>query len=92
MEIQLTWKRTFERWPQDLPRRGVVTTTLDEQIPFKGFMLSGDMVLLERTNPDPLGTRFIILPYANVAAMKFVDVIKEKIFSAMGFEGHLSGK
>ena len=92
MEITETWKRLFQRWPQDLPQRGVVTTTLNEQLPFKGFMLAGETVLLERTNPDPLGTRFIFLPYANVAAVKIVDVIKEKIFAAMGYEGKLSGK
>ena len=55
-------------------------------------MLAGENVLLERTNPDPLGTRFMILPYRNMAAVKFVDVIKEKVFTSMGFEGHLSGK
>jgi hypothetical protein len=92
MEISQIWKSLFERWPQDLPRRGVVTTTLDEQIPFKGFMLTRETVLLERTNPDPLGTRFIVLPYPNMAAVKLVDVIKEKIFTSMGFEGKLSGK
>jgi hypothetical protein len=92
MEIRQIWKKTFERWPQDLPQRGIVTTTLEEQIPFKGYMLSGEAVLLERANPDPLGTRFIILPYDNMAAIKLVDVIKEKTFSAMGFEGKLSAK
>jgi hypothetical protein len=92
MEISQTWKSLFESWPRDLPHRGVVTTSLDEQIPFKGFMLKGETILLERTNPDPLGVRFIILPYTSVVKVKLVDVIKESTFCSMGFEGKLSGK
>jgi hypothetical protein len=92
MDVNQTWKSLFERWPEDLPHRGIVTSSLDEQIPFKGFMQKGDTLLLERTNPDPLGTRFIILPFANIAKVKLVDVIKDKTFTSMGFEGKLSGK
>jgi hypothetical protein len=92
MELNKLWRPMFERWPQDLPRRGVVTTTLEEQYPFKGYMVSGDLVLLERTNPDPLGTRFMFLPYAQIAAVKIVDVVQEKTFASMGYEGKLSGK
>lgn len=92
MEINQTWKSLFQDWPTELPRRGVVTTSLDEQIPFKGFMLKGERLLLERTNPDPMGTRFIFLPYTNIAAVKLVDVVKETVFCSMGFEGKLSGK
>lgn len=92
MDTNQSWKSIFERWPKDLPRRGIVTTTLDEQYPFKGYMIAGDMVLLERTNVDPLGTRFMFLPYANIAAVKIVDVVKEQTFSSMGYEGKLSGK
>lgn len=92
MEPSQIWKTLFEQWSPDMPRRGVVTTSLDEQFPFKAFMLTGETVLLERTNPDPLGTRFMILPYSNIVAVKVVDVVKQKTFSSMGFEGKLSGK
>ena len=92
MDTNHNWKSIFERWPNDLPRRGLVTTTLDEQFPFKGYMMAGDMILLERTNVDPLGTRYMFVPYANIAAVKIVDVIQEKIFASMGYEGKLSGK
>jgi hypothetical protein len=42
---------------------------------------------LERQTPDSLGARTIILEYAQISAMKIVDVVKSKSFQSIGFEG-----
>ena len=80
------WRQTFLRWPEGLPRRGVLVTRFDEQIPFSNFWASAELLLLERTNPDSLGSRKILLSFAEVAAVKFTDVLKPKAFVPLGFE------
>lgn len=64
---------------------------LDEAMPFKGFMVRGDTVLLERTNPDTLGARFLLVPFSEIAVVKFVDPLKQAVFESAGFKGVLVG-
>jgi hypothetical protein len=85
-----TWQEFFCNWPASLPRRGVVLSTLNEPTPFKGFLTRESLVLLERTNPDPMGTRFVLLPYNEIHTVKFVDPLKESAFTSAGFIGKLS--
>lgn len=84
------WQQTFLKWPASIPRRGILTTVLDEHIPFKGFMTTDKMLLLERQNPDSLGARFIVLEYATVSALKYIDPLKAESFQELGFVGKLS--
>jgi len=79
------WRQILVSWPPDLPRRGVVVTSLGEQIPFESFLLGGQFVLLQRPTPDSLGARTVILPLANLAGLKITDVVKPKVFEAFGF-------
>ena len=85
-----TWKALFTNWPKDVQRRGVVVNTLNEAIPFRSFMIKEDMLLLDRTNPDPLGSRFILLGFDSVHNVKLIDPIKESVFAAAGFAGKLA--
>ncbi len=85
MDPAEAWRKCFENWPDDLPRRGVIVVSFDEQIPFANFSASGEMLLVERRAPDTVGARFVLLPYQNVVGLKIVDVVKPKVFSAMGF-------
>ena len=80
-----SWRKCFQQWPDDLPRRGVLVPTFDEQIPFVNFFASDDMVLVERRAPDAVGGRMVIIPYQNVVALKIVDVVKPKAFSQLNF-------
>lgn len=90
MEIALTnWKHLFQNWPQETPRRGILVTKLNEQIPFSGFLVSEAFLLAQRQTPDSLGARTVILPYEEVAVLKFVDVVKSAVFGRLGFEGKL---
>jgi hypothetical protein len=73
-----------------MPRRGVVLSTLNESTPFKGFLTREDVVLLERTNPDPMGTRFVMIAYDAIHTVKFTEPLKESVFTSAGFSGKLT--
>ena len=70
-----------------MARRGVLVTTFGEQIPFAGFSTSDAFLLVERPAPDTVGTRMLVLPYEQIAALKITEVIKPKVLRAAGFEG-----
>jgi hypothetical protein len=81
------WKALFTDWPAGIPSRGIVTNSLNEQMPFKGFMVKGDMLFLERTNPDAMGGRFIFLNFGGIDSVKLIDPVKESDIAAAGFTG-----
>ena len=85
-----TWREVFTNWPASIPRRGVVVSTLNEPIPFKGFLTKADTLLLERTNPDPVGTRFIVLAYDAIHLLKLTDPLKESVLIGAGYTGQLA--
>jgi hypothetical protein len=83
------WKRWFENWPKDIPPRGVLVVKFGEQIPFDGFLVSEDMVLVERRAPDTIGARKVLAPFEEISAVKFTDVVRGKLFETAGFAGKL---
>jgi hypothetical protein len=85
-----TWRDVFCEWPAAIARRGIVVTTLNESVPFKGFLTKGETVLLERSNPDSLGARFILMPFEAINSLKFIDPLKEATLTAAGFSGKLA--
>ena len=72
-------------WPTSLPRKGVAVTAQGEQIVFANFSVSSGCVLLERTTPDAMGGRVILLPIENLAVFKFTDTLSEKAIKDLGF-------
>ena len=84
------WLRFFRDWPAEIPKRGIVVSRLNESCPFKAFMLRSDVVLLQRTAPDSLGARFVLLPYEEIAAVKLTDPLRQEAFSGGGFQGQLT--
>ncbi|MGD9631969.1 MAG: hypothetical protein AB7G28_11040 [Pirellulales bacterium] len=90
MITENAWKTAFGKWPAAIPRRGVLVNSLNEAMPFKSFLIKEDMLLLERTNPDPLGSRFILLDFASISSVRFIDPIKESVLHEAGFAGKLS--
>jgi hypothetical protein len=85
-----TWRELFYEWPAAIPRRGLVISTLNEAMPFKGFFVKGETVLLERVNPDSLGARYILMPFDTIHCLKFIDPLKESTITAAGFSGKLA--
>jgi hypothetical protein len=84
------WNDFFTRWPTDVPRRGILVTTFNEQITFVSFLTTENFLLLERQTPDSQGARLVILSFDQILAMKIFDVLKPKQIKALGFEGVLS--
>lgn len=89
MEGNSAWKQFFQAWPNDLPPRGVLVTKFQEQIQFDGFLASDSMLLVERKTPDTIGARKVLTPFEEIAAVKFVDVVRGKLFEPIGFSGKL---
>jgi hypothetical protein len=87
-EISL-WRKFFQHWPAKLPQRGLIVTRFDEQFPFNGYLIAGDLLMLERKTPDNLGARKMLLPISQVAAVKIIDPIKGDLFKEFGFQGQL---
>lgn len=85
-----SWRHCFQNWPKDVPPKGVVVTTLNEQIPFEGFLFSDALLLLERKTPDTSGARKVILSYESIAAVKLVDVMRSRAWESLGFSGTFS--
>lgn len=90
MTNHLPWREFFLNWPATLSRRGVVVSTLNEATPFKSFFTKGEMLLLERTNPDAMGGRFVLLSYDAIHMVKFADPFKESVITGAGFVGKLA--
>jgi len=58
------WKMLFESWPDTLPREGLLITTFQESIPFRDYLLSPGIVLLDRDKPDSAGARKVMLAFS----------------------------
>jgi hypothetical protein len=84
------WREVFEKWPTGIPKRGVLVSTLNEVTPFKSFMTKDNILLLERTNPDPLGARFLMIGYDCIHLVKITEPLGEAVFAGAGFIGHLT--
>lgn len=81
------WRDVFAKWPEVIPHRGLLVNTLNETIPFKGFMIKDNLLLLDRTNPDPAGTRFVLMSFDAVYTVKYLDQLKESVLKTDGYRG-----
>ena len=94
MNDSSVWSQIFQKWPDKLPQRGVVVAAFGEQIPFSGFLRTGDALLLERQTPDATGARKIILLYSQIAGLKITDPVSGDVYALRGpgfasVQGHL---
>lgn len=89
MNAAIAWKKLFTEWPPEMPARGVLVTSFGEQVPFHGFLIQNELLLIQRKTPDSIGTRQVILPFAEIAALKITDVVKTSLLHDAGFEGTL---
>ena len=78
--VSTNWREVFEKWPAGLAKRGVLVSTLNEVTPFK----------LERTNPDPIGSRFVLIDFTTIHMVKIIEPLTEAVLSAAGYVGHLA--
>ena len=87
IDVTQAWHECLVRWPDDMPRRGVLVTNFGEQIVFNNFLLTERMILVERHAPDTMGARQVMLPLAHVLGLKITDVVRAKCFTELGFIG-----
>jgi len=78
--------RIFTSWPAAIPKKATVVTTMGDNVPFDDFMLTKDLVLLIRPQPDAQGTRRVIMKLSNIASIRIADAIDPERFTAMGFQ------
>lgn len=86
MQSAESWRAILENWPAAIPKQGIVVTTYQESIPFKNFLISNGIVLLERDNPDSLGARKVMLSYEAISAIKLTDPMELAHYQVMGFQ------
>ena len=86
MEKSLCWQNLFQRWPDSIPKLGIVVTSLNEGIAFSNFQVSDSAVLLERDRPDTMGARSAIVPWEEIVTVKMTSPIESAKFRDMGFK------
>ena len=80
------WKSMFVNWPQGFPQQGIVLTNLNEAMPFKNFWVKEDFLLLERSVPDALGGRFLLLGFDIINSVKITTPLTVDVVLTAGFE------
>ncbi|HTN01201.1 hypothetical protein [Planctellipticum variicoloris] len=83
------WRNLFENWPASIPRAGMIVTSFGESVPFRDFMISGSILLVDRDVPDSYGARKVMLTYDSIAAVKLTSTLELARFQVMGFQGTL---
>ncbi len=86
MEATDAWRMMFDNWPESMPRQGMIITKFQESIPFIDFLVSPAIVLLDRGKPDSMGARKVMIPFAQIAALKLAGTQDLSDFQAMGFQ------
>lgn len=80
--------RIFAQWPAAIPRKGTVVTSYGESIPFSDYMLTSELVLLIRPQPDAQGTRRVIMQLGDIIAIRIAEAVEPERFTVMGFQKH----
>ncbi|QDU81613.1 hypothetical protein Pla110_33550 [Polystyrenella longa] len=81
-----SWKSMFENWPEAIAKEGLLVTNFQEQIAFVNFLVSGDILLVERDRPDSYGARKVMLTYDSISALKITNPMELARFQVMGFQ------
>ena len=81
--------RILAEWPVSIERKGLLLTSFGESVPFIDFMLSGNLVLLDRGVPDTSDSRRVILAIDTIVGIKITSPIEMARFTAMGFQGNV---
>lgn len=86
MQTAEAWRTLFENWPESIPRQGLLVTSFNETIPFRDFLISGSIVLIERETPDSQGARKVLVAYSAILALKIANPMELARFQVMGFQ------
>ncbi len=86
MHTAEAWRTLFENWPETIPRAGLLVTSFNETIEFRDFLISGSIVLIERSVPDSQGARKVMVAYDAILAVKITSPMDLARFQVMGFQ------
>jgi len=81
--------RILSEWPVSIERKGILLTSFGESVPFVEFMLSGNLVLVDRGVPDTSDSRRVILAIDTIVGIKIAGAIEMARFTTMGFQGNI---
>ncbi|PQO47088.1 hypothetical protein C5Y93_06235 [Blastopirellula marina] len=81
------WRDLLERWPKDMPHKGVIMTELNESIPFVGFAYDDNLMVVQRQTPDAIGARQAIIPFRAISYLKITAIVLPKTYTEFGFKG-----
>ena len=76
MDAAEGWKKVFKSWPAGYPKTGMLVTTFQDTIPFSNFLISDQILLLERDKPDAQGARKTMVAFSSIAGLKLTDVFE----------------
>lgn len=79
------WRNVFANWPQGFRRKGVLIPSYGENIAFIDFVITDDVVVLERATPDGVGARRVMIPFGDIDAFKYTEPLKSEQFLEAGF-------
>lgn len=82
--------RILTEWPVSIERKGIIITSFGESVPFVEYMLSGNLVLVDRGVPDTAGARRVIVAIDSIVGIKITDPIEMARFTAMGFQANMA--
>lgn len=85
MSMEQNWITVLTNWPAGIERKGIVVTNANESIEFVSYQLLGTVLLLERSRPDSLGGRRVMVQLSQVAMIKVVDPVQMEQFAQFGF-------
>lgn len=91
MDLGTIWREFLQAWPSGLTQSGVMVMSGGEQIAFCSFLLSDQVVMLERNAPDTVGARMLVVPYAKIDAIKITEPVGSDVFREAGFREVRSG-
>jgi len=80
------WRMMFENWPQSIPRKGMIFSKQNENIPFTDFLVSNSLLLVDRGTPDAHGARKVVIGMDQIAALKLAGTQPMSDFQGMGFQ------
>lgn len=92
MQPDDAWRALLLNWPQSIPRHGNVVAAWGETITFVDFAISPGLVVFARDKPDSYGSRKVVIPYAQIAAIKLPTTLELSEFTAMGFKSQDSSQ
>jgi hypothetical protein len=79
------WRETFLKWPPNFRRKGVIELVKGEAIPFVEFLMTEDVVVVERATPDTTGARRVAVPFQNIVTLKYTEPLKTDAFLLAGY-------